>query len=622
MIHKEITNTAIPYKSYTDITSEEPNLVIGSQNILTTAQQVMERRPGFADPVESGVTTFSNLSQGFYYSRWDGSFYHIVNDIVGGQSKVYKLLITAGTSGLTPDASYVLIWTSASAEPFHFVISNNTLYFGNLTDMKKYTSGGSSGVSNWGIARYSLPFDGSQPGYQSISFTGTGISAYTGWYYRTTYYNSSTGHESSSSTLSTCTGIVSNKTVVLTLVASADPQVDKIRVYRTTDGGSTSPDQMLEITGSPFPNVSGNYNDTTPDASLGTRVCPFTTTNDPPPPLHNFCVYAGRIFGSTGATTWFSGAEEIGVGVKEECWPSGLTGNFYPWPQYVTSHRPMQDGVAIYTNGKIWKIAGDRRDNFIRGGLLDRRGATRHQNTFALGNSIGWIDTSSQVWLDGEEIGFDIRNDLKNIDQTQTYITPHVQGRFHWVCVLDGANGKLFIYDLDTQKWMAPWPLAFGSTASALASGEVSAGNVKLTIALNNKFSYAMNPTSYNDRGTAYSPVAVLNLLPVSTPHFAYNPPEHGEKVGVFDQAIVETDSHTPLDVAFLLDDDPTNVQSAFISIANNAHKPTRRSGVNEPLNLIKTLYGVDGSPAAERVSIKVTWETADKPFSCYTLAI
>ena len=58
-VKREILNTAIPYKSYTDITSDEPNLVLGSKNILTTAQQLMERIPGFSDAIEGTPTTFT-----------------------------------------------------------------------------------------------------------------------------------------------------------------------------------------------------------------------------------------------------------------------------------------------------------------------------------------------------------------------------------------------------------------------------------------------------------------------------------------------------------------------------------------------------------------------------------
>src|SRR5262249_21245982 len=160
-----------------------------------------------------------------------------------------------------------------------------------------------------------------------------GISAYSGWYYRYTYGNSSTGHESSASALSACTGIVSNKTIQVTVVASSDSQVDQIRIYRTTDGGSTNPSKMQEITGSPFANSSTTQNDTTTDVSLGSRICPGTTTNDPPTASSKLCIYGGRIFTAASATSYYSGLEELpSNGVSWESFPSGLSGNNYAWP--------------------------------------------------------------------------------------------------------------------------------------------------------------------------------------------------------------------------------------------------------------------------------------------------
>ena len=68
--YRAIENTAIPYKSFADITSDEPNLVSGSQNILTTAQQLMERIPGFSDAVEATPTTFTAAKVNLWWVLW------------------------------------------------------------------------------------------------------------------------------------------------------------------------------------------------------------------------------------------------------------------------------------------------------------------------------------------------------------------------------------------------------------------------------------------------------------------------------------------------------------------------------------------------------------------------
>jgi len=590
-VKREIGNTALAYKTFTDITSDNPNLVSGSQNILTTAQQLMQRIPGFSDSVEASPTTFTGVKSSMWWALWGGvRFIHVLCDVSGGFAKVYKFEVGA-------DTNYVLIFTSSVSTPFDFVVSNNTLYMGNGTDMRKYSGTGST-TQKWGIVR--------PPAIVTVGTTGTGVSTFSGWYYRATYCNSTTAHESSASDLSPCTGVVSNKTITIALVASADTQVDQIRLYRTTDGGSTDPTLMQEITGSPFANATATVNDTTSDTALSIRTAPGTTSNDPPTPSSKLIAYAGRIFSAANATTYYSGNEELPAnGVPEECWPSGLDGNNQAWPGEITSQRPLANGVAVVTRHKIWQIQGTQRDNFIFSGLLDRRGAISHNATCSLGNSVGWLDTASQVWLDGNEIGFDIRNDIKSIDHSQAYMAIHIQGMQHWLCLLDGANGKLYLYDLDVSQWLPPKILP--AAASALTSGESASSAVSLTVALGKTKIYKMNTAKFNDGGSAYPAVAIVNLLKVGDPD------------GPFEGVALETDSHTAQTVSYICDEDPTVAGATFTDMTANASDPVRRT---QGVNLVKKLYKPDTAPMAERVSTKYVWPTTDANLVCYTIVI
>jgi hypothetical protein len=593
---RDITLTSMPYRTYTDITSDKENLVLGSQNIMTSAQQLMQRIPGFADAVEASITTFTGVKSSMWWALWGGArFLHILCDVSGGVAKVYKF-----ESGV--DTSHVLIFTSGVSTPFDFVVSNNTLYMGNGTDMRKYSGTGST-TTKWGIVRPAAPL--------TVGTTGTGVSAYAGWYYRVTYCNSTTSHESSASDLSPCTGITTNKTNTIALVASADGQVDQIRVYRTTDGGSTDPTLMQEVTGSPFANTTTTVNEATADINLSVRTAPGTTSNDPPTPCSKLIAYGNRVFGAANATVYYSGDEELPAnGVPAECWPSGLDGNNQPYPQEVTSLRPLANGVAVFTRHKIWQIQGTQRDNFIFSGLLDRRGAISHTATAALGNSVGWLDTASQVWLDGQEIGFDIRNDIKTIDHSQAYMAIHLQGMQHWLCLLDGANGKLYLYDMDVPQWLPPKVIAAGGASpacSALTSGESASSTISLTVALGKTQMYKMNPTKYNDGGTAYSAVAIVNLLKVGDPD------------GPFEGVALETDSHTASAVSYLCDEDPTVTGATFTDMTVNSSDPVRRT---QGVNLVKKLYKPDTAPMAERVSTKYVWPTTDANLVCYTITV
>lgn len=580
--------------------------MVGGNDVLTTARQLMYRRPGFSDAQESSITTFTGISKQFCWSKWGGSrFLWMVNDVTATASNVYKF-----EQGV--DSSYQLIFSSSSTTPFSFVVSNNTLFFGNGTDMRAYdavNTWGGAATRKWGIIRPSV--------VASVGTTGTGISSYAaGWYYRYTYCNSITGHESSASELSACTGIISNKTVQVGVTASTDIQVDQIRVYRTTDGGSTNPVQMREISGSPFTNATATLNDTTSDTSLSTRLSPGTTTNDPPTPLVNLCWYGGRIFGSVNNQTWFSGFEELpSFGVPEECFPSGITGNYYNWDTQVTGHAPMPDGVAVFTRGRIWKVEGSLRANFQRYKLVEKRGAINQNCILALGSTVAWLDTANQVWTsDGGEIGFDIRSDIQSINHSTAYMCIHVSGLQHWLCLLDGATGKLFVYDLDTKQWMPPWTLPVNS--SALVSDEKSSGNVRLAAALAGTRIYLNNSSAYNDAGSTYSPKCVINLLPT---HAAKNPDE----CGVVDFVNVETDTNTASSVKILVDDDPQN--ATFQDITSNVQDPTlRRQGSF----LVKKQYMASQDaaratiPTGQRAAISLQWPSVNLNFTLYTIEL
>src|SRR3990172_4600870 len=140
LIHRFIDSGALPYASYGSPTRTDPSWQEGS-NLLTSMEEVSERRPGFVT-FETTPTTFaSNIRRQFVWRRWNSSRFLMLNEVSLTQSKVYKLLI--GT-----DASFILIHTSSVGEPFDFIVSNNTVFFGNGTDMKKYDG---TTVSNWGI---------------------------------------------------------------------------------------------------------------------------------------------------------------------------------------------------------------------------------------------------------------------------------------------------------------------------------------------------------------------------------------------------------------------------------------------------------------------------------------
>ena len=401
--------------------------------------------------------------------------------------------------------------------------------------------------------------------------------------------------------------ILSKDGASIGVTASTDPQVDQIRIYRTTDGGSNDPINMQEITGSPFANATTSYND-----RLWMRTWDYGRRqdfllNDPPPPskLTSGTSYAqGRIWTFQNNTTYFSGFEEIANGVPEECFASGLDGNFYRWSNQVNAHAALPDGIAILTPERIFKVEGDSLDTFRRYTLLEKRGTRSRTAIAVLGSSVAWLDTSNTFWVsDMGEIGLPIRPDLQNIDPAQCYVAIHISGVQHWVTLLDGANGKLFVFDLDRQQWMPPWIV--GSSASALMSAEISTGQIVLALARNQTKALKLISGTYSDDGNTYAASVQTNM-------YRLTPDANPAWKGVLDWVELKGNSVLASNVEQLTDADPTI--DPYTSIVASAQPSP---DITSSTNLRTTRYN-SNTPSAQLLSVTITWPAVNSNFRLY----
>ena len=391
----------------------------------------------------------------------------------------------------------------------------------------------------------------------------------------------------------------------LAVTASTDPQVTNIRVYRTPDGGAQDPSLMQEISNSPFPNTTTTVTDSTPDVNLSIRTAPAFFRNNPPTPSKGFVTYGGRIWGFNNNTTYYSGFEEISNGVPEESWPGGLTGNYYPWANEVFGHASLIDGIAVFQATQVTKIEGDTLDTFRRYTLLEKRGTRSRTTVASLGGSVVWLDTSNTIWLsDLGEIGIPIRPDIQNLNPQTCWITLHISGTYHWVVVLDGTNGILYVFDLDRQQWLPPWTL--GASASALFSGETQLGVVNLLLARNQTKVLQLTAGTYNDDGNVYSSTAQTNL-------YALTPDGNPSWQGVHDWSEIKTDTVPPTQILQLTDDDPTKAPYTDIT-ANGEPSPLIIQG-----KYLQSWRYTSNYPSAEFMSMKFIW-TGGRNFHIYQM--
>lgn len=119
-----------------------------------------------------------------------------------------------------------------------------------------------------------------------------------------TYYNPTHGTESNASEADTIT-LSSEGASVTFASAPADTDANTVRIYRTTDGGSTHL-RIAEVTHTTSPYVDSGD----PDGSIT-----VPTDHDQPPDLEHIVYHKGYAFGSIGNTLYWSKPLEI------EYWP-------------------------------------------------------------------------------------------------------------------------------------------------------------------------------------------------------------------------------------------------------------------------------------------------------------
>ncbi len=249
----------------------------------------------------------------------------------------HYIVTSGGTKVSVLDQNYNVLTEDTGftdGEVFDFLNYGDELFYGNGEDINRIASilASTPVFRNWGIV---APVSANTFAADSgTGLTGTYVYAYT-------YVNSVSGHESSASPFSAA-HVVANKTINLTgLVASTDPQVDKINIYRTTTLGA-DPFYLTQIN-----NGVTTYSDAAADTTLGSTDAPLF--NDPPPV--SFLAleeWDGRIFGFTKNSTklYFSNDEFYSlVGNPEE--------SFHP--DNVIDFRAKIYGIRISPNfHELW----------------------------------------------------------------------------------------------------------------------------------------------------------------------------------------------------------------------------------------------------------------------------
>jgi hypothetical protein len=380
-------------------------------------------------------------------------------------------------------------------------------------------AGASYSVRNVRMTLYSVVPTGATP-------TGSGtFTAVNGYSYVYAYGNSVSGEISNATSISANTGPFTNKAYVgVAVAASSDPQVNQIRVYRTTDSGGGN--IFFEISNSPFPNVTATVQDTTPDTSLQvTSQAEVNLGNTPPPAgLTNLEWFAGRMWGSVMNLLYAStGPETISGTAPNSNWNPEFQ---YVIPGTITRNIAAPNGMIVFTLDDSYIVRGTDITNYTINEYVKDLGVRSYNAVDTDGSSI-YVFTSDRQFVVLSAAGMTdlgvtggIADQLQSVDPTQCYVKVNRYGLDSIVRILDTVNNVYYDYNLNQQCWNLPGILQMPD-CTAMGSIEVTPGVWRLllssTSAGGSSLAYR-DITNFQDLGVSYAPNAVFGSIQLADP--------------------------------------------------------------------------------------------------------
>lgn len=314
----------------------------------------------------------------------------------------------------------------------------------------------------------------------------------------------------------------------------ADPQIDQIWIWRTTQGG----DLFLFLDAVPNPAVgtaaTWAYTDFLPDTSLDVETeAPLSNENDPPPVgITALTYHLGCVFGALGNEVFFSNGPEDIVGNPNTAWSPS---NVFVFPSTVVRLFPNSNGLLVFTTSDVYIIQGINTANspLFDTPFLEDIGLFSY-DAFAVNGGIVYLYTSDNqvLTLDPSsgvsEIGFPIGDQFGPTQGTQTFtpstahVTWHISGsREHALYVSDFQGSYWRMLSNTTPETGKAWcPLAqVAAGFSAMESIETAPGTHQLLVGPRTSGPILMRDYSVNtDNGVAYPAFAVLGSIVLAQP--------------------------------------------------------------------------------------------------------
>lgn len=259
------------------------------------------------------------------------------------------------------------IWISSDSYK-DYVEFQEKLYYSDGISIPQKSSNGIT-YQNLGIKKPSTK--------PTISFN-TGTVPFTGTYqYCYTYYNNIDGTESQPSAFSlelSGTGASIN----VTIIASTDTQVDKIKIYRL--GNNISLMSLVAIVS----NVSQTYIDTLADTAIDGSVLDSYTNGQAPVGLNYLTEANAMLFGSVKDKLWFSDVAYVNY------WSEF---NYIDFDSEITGIGNTQNGLLVFTKYKTYIVTGNSPSTLSKYLLDGNQGCISHRSIAFAKNTLVWASS-------------------------------------------------------------------------------------------------------------------------------------------------------------------------------------------------------------------------------------
>jgi hypothetical protein len=272
------------------------------------------------------------------------------------------------------------------------------------------------------------------------------------WYF--SFLNGYTGHPSNVSPISPSSNTLADNTGVaytITGFGSDDPQVNKIAIYRNTDGGPFF--FQVGIVANPGAGSTWSFVDNVIDANLSSIYAPLGLLNSPPPAgAVNPIWHEGRMWVSVGSLLYYSSGPDnfallntVQNGVVAESF-AALSND--PLDAPISRSFSTAAGLLVQTTSDVWLETGSNLSTFDPVKVLKGHGSLSYNASDMDGGTL-WMYSSDRQLLSASssagtlEVGFPIGDTLQaNVLPAKAYLARHVSGSLDNAVFLgDGTSG-------------------------------------------------------------------------------------------------------------------------------------------------------------------------------------